>query len=306
MPALSDQSFSPKAYAHMAVVGLALLALLGLVVFVYFAYQKSVEDPRLLRSRFDDPPGQMGMSTVRVSAMGDRAVPTLLEDLRSHSAERRTKAMELLGSIEDPRVIPALARLVANPDISVQLTAMAALARTAKAEAAVPIWLLASSRNEIVRYRAWVAIGLCGGVADQHRMLALAQEIGDTDRYVLAWAIGHMQRRFDSLATGNKGYVSAAADSGEDAEVARVQAEVDATLQQIDQGIDLPQASKKLAELTDGEFARGDFGHQIALQVLAIAGPRQWRGLRAPEAVVKPAGSGVQLQPGGRDRLQAP
>jgi len=288
MPALSDQSFGPKAYVRMTAVALALLALLLALVAIYFAYQKSVEDPRMLRSRFDDPPGQTGLSTVRVAAMGERAVPTLLADLESHSSDRRTKAMELLGAIDDPRVVPALAAYMAKGELSVQLAAMAALARTGKVTAAAPIWPVAENRNEIVRYRAWVAIGLCGGPDDQKRLVELGTKLGDTDLYVVAWAIGHMQRRFDSVKAGRQGYVPPAPDPGEEAEVARVQAAVDEVLRQIDQGADLLVAGKQLAELTDCDFQRGDVGHQIALQLIAIGGPRQFRGAGAQEAPLRP------------------
>ncbi len=289
MPALSDQTFGPKAYARMAVVALALLTLLVTLVFIYFAFQKSVEDPRMLRGRFDDPPGQTGLSTARVAAMGERAVPTLIDDLGSHSSERRTKAMELLGAIDDPRVIPALAAQMARGDLSAQLAAMAALARTGKPEAAAHIWPLADSKNEVVRYRAWVAIGLCGGEADQKRLVELGKTLGDTDLYVVAWAVGHTQRRLESIQAGHKGYVRPAPDPSDEVEIARVQASVDEVLSQIAKGADLAVAGKQLAELTDCDFQRGDVGHQIALQLIAIGGPRQFRGGAAPELPLAPA-----------------
>ncbi len=289
MPALSDQTFGPKAYARMAVVALALLAVLASLVAIYFLYQKSVEDPRMLRGRFDDPPGQAGMSTVRVAAMGERAVPTLIGDLDSHSGERRSKAMEMLGGIDDPRVIPALAGQMARGELSGQLAAMAALARTGKPEAAAHIWPLTENRNEIVRYRAWIAIGLCGGDQDQKRLIELGKTLGDTDLYVVAWAVGHLQRRTESIAAGHKGYVRPAPDPGDEADIARVQAGVDEALQQIDKGADLVAAGKQLAELTDCDFQRSDIGHQIALQLIAIGGPRQFRGAGQQDAPIGPS-----------------
>lgn len=294
MPALSDQSFTPKAYARMALLALALLGVLGSVVFAYFAYQHQVEDPRMLRNRFDDPPGQQGLSSVRVSAMGERAVPTLIEDLQSNDAERRAKAMELLGPIDDPRVVPALAMFVKSPDVSSQLAGIAGLARTGRAEAAAYLWPLAASRDDMVRNRALVGLGLCGGKADQAKLLAEIKNYGDSDRYLAAWAVGHMQRRFDAETAGRKGPVPPAPDPGEESEIAKIQANVDETLGQIDKGGELLEAGKKLAELTDCDFGRGDFGHQIALQVIAIGGPRQWRGMRQSDPV-RPAGPALQL-----------
>lgn len=306
MPALSDQSFTPKAYGKMTLVAVALLAMLGVVVGLYFVYQNHVEDPRLLRSRFDDPPGQSGLSTVRISAMGERAVPTLMDDLKSNSSDRRSKATELLGSIDDPRVIPALAELVASQDISSQLAGVAALARTGKPEAAARVWPLAESKDDIVRVRAIVALGLCGGKDDLAKLLTQTKAAGDTDKYVWAWALGHLQRRLDALAAGRGNHVAPAPEPTDDADAARIQAEVNETLHKIDTEPDPSAAAKHLAELTDLNFNRGDFAHVVSLQVLALAGPTRIRSAGLPEGQQRPVAPAVQLKDGGRVRLQAP
>lgn len=306
MPALSDQSVSPKAYGKMTLVALALLGLLGLVVALYFVYQSQVEDPRLLRSRFDDPPGQAGLTTVRIRAMGERAVPTLLEDLNSSNAERRSKAMELLGSIDDPRVIPALGELVARQDISSQLAGVSALARTGKPEAAARVWPLAQSNDDIVRVRALIALGLCAGQADLPKVLAATKAAGDTDKYVWAWTLGHLQRRLEIGAGNPLARVPEAPSPVDDADSARIQSEVNETLRRIDTEADPSAAAKRLAELTDLNFSRGDFAHAVSLQVLALAGPRQIRSANLPEGKPLPVAPALKLQDGGRVRLQAP
>lgn len=305
MPPLSDRSFSPKAYARMALVAVGFLTLLGLVVAAHYLYQDQVEDPRMLRKRFDDPPGQSGLSSARVSAMGARAVPTLLADVAGTDSDKRGKALELLGTIDDPRVIPALAELLNDADVSKKLAGLGALAHTGKPEAAQKIWPLTESADEILRFRALVGIGLCGAEPDLAKLAERLATAGDSERYVLAWAHGHLQRRLASIAAGHKGYVSPAKAPEDDAEVNRLQEEVDAALRAIDSRTDVPAATKKLAELTDVNFATWNFGHQIALQLLALGGPRQFRGMKMPE--VQPRGaSGVHLQGGGRARNQVP
>ena len=306
MPALSDQSFNPKAYARMTLVAVVLLLLLGVLVMVYRAYQDHVEDPRMLRGRFDDPPGQTGLSSVRVRAMGERAVPTLLDDLKSNSAERRSKAMELLGSIDDPRVVPALGELVASSDVSSQLSGIAALARTGKPEAAARIWPLTQSKDDIVRVRAIVGLGLCAPFADLAKLAEQTKAAGDTDKYVWAWALGRVQRQQERVQAGKIGRLPAAPAPVDEADSARIQAEVDATLRLIDREPDPTAAAKKLAELTDVDYGAGDFAHAVSLQVLALGGPRQIRSAQLPEGQQRPVAPALQIKDGGRVRLQGP
>lgn len=295
MPSLNDQSFSAKAYLRMALVATALLLLLGSVALVIYWYQREVEGKRTLKTRFDDPPGVAGMNTAKVAALGDRAVETLLSDIRGKDVDRRYKAMEMLGAIDDPRVVPALTELANSSDLTNQLNGVAGLARTAKPEAAEQLWPLAANKDETLRLRSIVALGLCGTEADLARLEAAVPKAGDPERYLFAWSLGHVQRRIASLKAGHKGYVQPAAAPTDESEATRIQGEVDAALGLIDKGQDLRAAGKRLAELTDVNFATWDYGHQIALQVMAIGGPRQFRSARAPDAVPQP--TGVQLRP---------
>lgn len=295
MPSLNDQSFTAKAYLRMALVATGLLIVLGAVVLVTYWYQREVEGERTLKSRFDDPPGVAGMNTAKVAALGDRAVETLLADIGGKDLDRRYKAMEMLGAIDDPRVVPALAQLANSDDLTNQLNGVAGLARTAKAQAAEKLWPLTASKDETLRLRSIVALGLCGAEADLARLEAASPKAGDPERYLYAWALGHLLRRLDSIKAGHNGYVQPAPQPKDEAEATRIQGEVDAALTQIDKGVGLRAAGKHLAELTDVNFATWDYGHQIALQVLAIGGPRQFRSARSPDAVPQP--SGVQLRP---------
>lgn len=297
MASLNDQSFSTVAYLRMAGVAAALLAVLGLIAGAVYWYQREVEGERTLRARFDDPRGVAGLNTAKVAALGDRAVATLIDDMRGGDAERRYKAIEMLGAIDDPRVVPALAELTASADVTNQLNGVAALARTGRPEAAEKLWPLVEHKDETLRLRSVVALGLCGGEADLARLEVAIVKSGAPERYLMGWALGHIQRRLDSVKAGHKGYVSPAAELVDDAQVARVQGEIDAALAQIDRGSELRAAGKKLAELTDVNFATWDYGHQIALQVLAIGGPRQFRATHTVEEAKPAAPSGVQLRP---------
>lgn len=304
MPSLSDRSSNAMAYGRMVAVAVALLLLLALIGGIVWWYQRQVEGERVLKTRFDDPQGQAGLSTSRVAALGDRAVPTLLDDLKAPEGERRYKAMELLGSIDDPRVVPALGPLLADKDVSVRLAGVAALARTGKHEAAEKLWPLLQGSEDLERQRVIVALGLVCTADDFDKLEAAAKAAHGFDRTLLAWALGHAQRRDASLKAGRKGYVPPAPEPIDEADAARIQTQTAETLAQIDAGTDLRAAGLKLAELTDVNTATWDIGHQIALQVLAVSGPGQFR--KAHVAEPPPAQGGLQLRGTDRARPSAP
>ncbi len=297
MASLNDQSFSTVAYLRMAGVAAGLLAVLGLMAASVYWYQREVEGERTLKARFDDPRGVAGLNTAKVAALGDRAVETLISDMRGADVERRYKAIEMLGAIDDPRVVPALAELTASADLTNQLNGVAGLARTGRPEAAEKLWPLTQQKDETLRLRSIIALGLCGGDADLARLEVAIPKAGSPDRYLMGWALGHIQRRLDSFKAGHKGYVTAAPEIVDEAQSIRVQLEVDAALAQIDKGSELREAGKKLAALTDINFATWDYGHQIALQVLAIGGPRQFRPTHTVDEVKPAEPTGVQLRP---------
>jgi hypothetical protein len=300
MASLSDKSFNVQAYGRMIAVAVALLAVLAGIGWVILWYQGNVESERLLRARFDDPTGQAGLSTNRVSALGERAVPVLMEDLRAADPERRYKAMELLGSIEDPRVVPALGGLVADQDISVRLNGVAALARTARPEAVDKLWPLTKSPEDLERMRAIVALGLVAGKEQFDKLEAAVVAAQGVEKSLYAWSLGHAQRRQDSVAAGSKGYITAAPPPVDDADEQRIQTRIDELNAQLAAGKDIRAAAKELATLTTVDMNTWDLGHQISLQVLAVRGPRQWRGARTADPPPEP--TGVQLKGEGRAR----
>ena len=110
MPALSDRSFNPKAWGKLGLYAIGLIILAVLVWASSIFYEKMVENPRLLEKRFHDPVGRVGMTSTRIAHLGAEAVPTLVGDMSRGSAAERSKSLELLSGIDDPRVVPTLAQ----------------------------------------------------------------------------------------------------------------------------------------------------------------------------------------------------
>lgn len=304
MPSLSDKSFNATAYGRMVAIAAALLLILAGMGAIIWWYQREIESERALRTRFDDAQGQGGLSTARVAALGDRAVPVLVQDLRAEDGQRRYKAMEMLGSIDDPRVIPALSPLLVDKEVSVRLNGVAALARTGKHEAVERLWPLLQGSDDLERQRVIVALGLVADKSDFDKLQAAALATQGQDRVLLAWALGHAQRRQDAFDTGKKGYVPPAPEALDDADSERIQTQIAETLAQIDKGEDIRAAGRKLAELTDVNTATWDIGHQIALQVMAVSGPRQFRRAHAAEEPKAAPSAGLQVKE--RPKLVAP
>jgi HEAT repeat protein len=276
MPALSDRSFNPQAWRKLALVAVGLGVLVALILASRWAFEAYVETPRLLDRRFDDPPGRVGMASTMVADLKERAVPTLIADLASEQPQRRSKAVELLSSIDDPRVVPTLAKVLKDPDLGVRMAALGGLARTGKAEAAAVLWPLTESHDDFLRMRAYVALGVVGMPADADRLLTkeLPQFQGQ-ERYVVAWAAGRILRRIE--LNDPKRYVAAAKSPETDEDSQRIQAQVDAALAEIDAGRDLALNAKRLDELTDLGFSTWDVAHQVGAQVLAVTGPMSLR-----------------------------
>jgi hypothetical protein len=100
MPALSDRSFNPKSLGPSGPDGVGLLA-----PSASYGLRRPITATRSRRisKRFADPQAA-GPSTTGLR--GARRA-TLLRDLQSDKADERS-ALELLSTIDDPGVIPAL------------------------------------------------------------------------------------------------------------------------------------------------------------------------------------------------------
>ena len=293
MPALSDRSFNPKAWGKLGLyaIGLALVATLVWASSIFF--EKFVENPRLLEKRFHDPVGRVGMTSTRIAHLGADAVPTLIGDMDRGSAAERSKSLELLSGIDDPRVVPTLATALKDGDIGVRLTALAGLGRTGRPAAAAAWWPLTQTDDDLLRLRAIIALGLCGGEADVAKLVAAATAATGQERALFAWSAGRVQRRLASLKQNADkpeiaGYVAPAPAYTNDEQIHARQVDVDVLLADIDAGKDLAINGVKLNELTDVGFATWDQGHQIAIQVLAV---------RGPEKALAPAGDALPMEP---------
>ncbi len=303
MPALSDRSFNPKAWGKLGLyaIGLVILAILVWASSIFF--EKFVENPRLLEKRFHDPVGRVGMTSTRIAHLGKDAVPTLVGDMASNAPAERSKSLELLSGIDDPRVVPTLNGALKDRDIGVRLTALAGLGRTGKPEAAAALWPLTQSDDDLLRLRAIVALGLCGGDADVAKLVAAALATNGQERALFAWSAGRVQRRLQSLKLNADkpeiaGYVPPAPEYTSDEQIHARQVDVDVLTADIDAGKDIARNGVKLNELTDVGFATWNQGHQIAIQVLAVRGPEKSlasAGDALPMEPVKPTAQKLQL-----------
>ena len=286
MPALSDRTFNPGAWAKLGVVSLGLGALAGLVWLSMWAHERYVEVPHLLAQRFDDPPGHVGDSTTRISHLGALALPTLLADLDGSDPAHRSKALELLSTIKDERVVPALGRALKDKDVGVQLAAISGLARTGLASAAQQLWTALERTDDLTRLRATIALGLCGTHADAQRLLTELKKADGTDRAAMAWAAGRIERR---IAHGDvHGYLRAAPVATSPEEARRIQDEIDAVRVALDAGKDVAAQASMLSELTDLDYATWDYGHQMAAQLLALGGPLALHAAGGADALAPP------------------
>ncbi len=303
MPALSDRSFNPKAWGKLGLyaIGLGVVATLVWASSIFF--EKFVENPRLLEKRFNDPVGRVGMTSTRIAHLGSAAVPTLVGDMERGSAAERSKSLELLSGIDDPRVVPTLAAALKDGDAGVRLTALAGLGRTGKTEAAAVLWTLTQSDDDMLRLRAIIALGLCGNESDLAKLIKAAQATDGQERSLFAWSAGRLQRRLASLkANADKpeiaGYVPPAPEYTSDEQIHARQVDIDVLLADIEAGKDILQNGVKLNELTDVGFATWNQGHQIAVQVLAVRGPERAfasAGDALPMEPVKPTAQKLQL-----------
>ena len=291
MPSLSDRSFTPKAWARLGVVAVGLALVVGAVYGSSHLYSSLVREPRILEQRHLDEPGLVSARSLRVVELGKKAIPTLQADIASGSPVQKRKAIELLGAIRDPAVVPALGKAMADPDLGVQLAALAALGRTGMPQAVSVVWPWTERKDDIQRLRAVVVLGLVSPPSDVDRLLAESRKVQGTERWVWSWAAGQTMRRAEAKPAqdGGRPFVSAAPIPPTIDEAAQMQADVEEVHAALEGETDLRKHARRLAELTARTFDTWDIGHQIALQVIAVAGPNAVRSMGVQAAVPTPS-----------------
>jgi len=271
----------------MAGVG-ALIGGLGVLVWLSVqAHHHFIAKPRLLDMRHVDPVGRTGIATTQVTGLGGEAVPTLMDDLKSNnSARTRSKSLELLSGIDDPRVVPALAAALGDPNLGIRLAALSGLARTGNPLAVPHLWPLLEHGEDMFRHRAIVALGL---VVDADGASKLLAEIGKStghDQLLMAWSAGFALRRLE--LTERFAMVSPGPPYDSPSEAAELQSKVDEVHAAIRAGTELEANARKLSELTTVSFTTWDYAHQIGFQTLAVRGPQGVRGLARMDKPMKP------------------
>jgi hypothetical protein len=288
MPSLRDTTFSAIAWKRLAVVAGG-LATLGLIVWLSVDFHRNkVELPRLMKMRHIDPLGHAGLVTAQITGLGELAVPTLLEDLSpERPASARSKSIELLSGIDDPRVIPTLGGLLRDKSPGVRIAALSGLARTARPEAAEVLWPQLDEPSGFFRYRAIVVLGLVVDEKGVERLYAEARKVKSVDRYLLCWAAGYASARHELTEKFASVKVASAYDRGSEARA--LQTQIDEIHGALDRLEDLPVNCRRLSALTNVGFQTWDFAHQIGYQVLAAQGPISLRGLGAIDPSIKTA-----------------
>ena len=272
----------------MVAAGLTVVA--GGIYASSLLYRNAIAEPRTLAQRHDDLPGTVSTKTLRVVELGDRAVETLAEDVRSGTPDQRRKAFEMLGAIGTPAVLPVLKTALADPELGIQLSALAALGRAGLVDAAPLVWPWTERTDEIQRLRAVVVLGLVAPASDVPRLLAEAAKYPQAEGWVWYWAAGQAQRRAAAPKAEGRRFLPAAPIPKTLDDAAKLQGEVDAVHAALATGQDVAKNALKLAELTACNFDTWDVGHQIARQVIAVAGPNAVRTMGV-EAVPPPAPS---------------
>ncbi len=308
MPALNDRTFNKGAWARLGVVALGLLVLGGVIYVTVLIHEEYVVLPRMLSHRHKDPLGHPGQATTQIARLGGKAVGTLLADLSGDKpAATRSKSLEILSAIDDPRVVPALVKALGDDNLGIRISALAGIARTKRPELMEKVWPLARSENAYLRHRALVTLGLLCDLKSVDALVAEANKSSGKDQLLLAWGAGYAQRRA-KLKDETSERVRPL-ELKDDAHAMAVHDEVQ-TLRAAfrDKGVDKAQA-ERLAELVTIDFGTWNLGHQISYQTVAVDGPMAVRGLARIDRVSVPAkrkDTPVGLKLKQRDRRREP
>ena len=291
MPSLRDRTFDRQAWIRLAMV-LCVLGMIGGGVYLStVAHHEFVQKPRMLKSRHTEPVGTPGMATTQITKMGTEAVPVLLNDVKPDKPlMERQKSLELLSAIDDPRVLPELLKAMNEKDIGMRLAAMAGMGRRGKADALPHLWKLKDEESDLLRHRVYVTMGLVAATADVPKLLDEADRSGGTDRYLLYWAAGHVQRREDAAAKSEYARPIPAPIPEDAAGEKKLRDEIsDIKKRIVAKDGKREELAKELARLTSVDFTTWDYAKQIAHQTIAISGPGAIRGLARIDRDPKPA-----------------
>ncbi len=287
MPSLRDRSFDATAWKRLAFAAVVLVTI-GLIIWASTVlHHHYVEVPRLLSQRFSEPLGRPGMITTQIARISESAIPVLIDDLATGTTAQRAKAVELLSTIDDPRILPAIGSAMGDRDVSVRLAAAAGLGRIGKTTAAAYLWPHIDAADDLLRQRVAIGLGLVGGTEDVEKLIAGLKDRHGLDRYLCAWAAGHAIRRL-AIKEKYKG-VPAARPAQTDEELESQEKELYAIHASLDRLEDVRRNAQRLSELTSVAYSTWDYGHQMAFQVLAVRGPRAFRAPQPIEVVPRPA-----------------
>lgn len=278
MAALRDRTFNKGAWARLGLVGLGLIAVVIVIYISVGVHRHYVEVPRLLAQRYVDPLGHPGRATTQIANLGGKAVDTLLADLApGKNAQNRSKSLEILSAIDDPRVVPALVAALKDPDLGLRLAGLAGLARTQRSDLTKHLWPHTSAKNGFFRHRAIVALGLVSGADEVPKLLKAAKETSGRDQLLLVWAAGYALRRAKLKDRGSaRVRPMDLKDAAHERAVQQEVNELRAKLQR--DGID-EAGAERLAELVTVDFGTWNLNHQISYQTIMVSGPMALRGL---------------------------
>jgi len=298
---MSSSDGGVPTWVKALIVVLVMGVLIGGAVVSYVYHERYVETPKAVIDRHDEPVGTTGPASFNVIRQGGDSIPTLLLDLENANAKDRAKSVELLSSIKDPRVPEGLLGALRDKDLGVKLTAVTGIVRhtqlTARDEVAgvrakfaLALWEASRSTSDPLRRQAIVGLGFVVDKADIEPLLAQVAERNGHDRTLFAWAAGHAARRAEAAASGRLPEPARLPQSDEDE--AAIQQEVASLLERIDLGQDLLLSSRRLSELTDVDQTLVPLAHLVQVQVIAVKGPRAYRGSEA-ESLMPARPSGV-------------
>lgn len=281
MPSLRDRSFDKHAWQRLAIVVLVLACIGGGIYLSTVVHRDWVTRPKLMKDRHKEATGTPGMVTTQITQLGSAAVPVLLGDIdKTHTISERTKSLEMLSAIDDPRVLPALIAALSDSNLAVRMAAMAGLARSANPGGFEPLWKLNNDDSDLVRQRAYVALGLVAAPEHVDRLIAAGDNLSGADKLLLYWAAGQAQRREAASKKGELARPVSAPLPKDEAEADRLAADITEIKRKVAVGEgDKRDVAKELARLTSVSYTTWNFAHQIALQTIAVHGPNSIRTL---------------------------